>query len=497
VGGGPTDRIDARTWAIAGIVTLGGIMSSLDTTAVNVALDTLAGDFGASITSVQWVATGYLLALATVIPLAGWASDRFGAKRVWIGSVGLFLAGSMLAGAAWSIGSLILFRVLQGLGGGMIIPVGMTLLTRAAGPSRVGRVMGILGVQMLLGPVLGPVIGGLLVEHAGWRWIFYVNVPIGALAIPLAARLLPREASRPGERFDGLGFLLISPGLASVIYGLAKVEESGFADPQAFAPILVGIALVAAFILHARRSKALIDASLFRERTFTAGVGTTFFLGMGLFGALFLLPLYYQGARGVSPFVAGLLMVPQGIGAAIMMPFSGRATDRTGPGPVVLGGLALILAGTLPFALAGGSMPYSLLAVALFVRGLGMGAATMPAMAGAYASLDGASIAQAASTLNVFKRLGSSLGVALVSIILEHGLPGSAGGAGDRAAPTAVVADAFANTFWWVFAFCAIAFIPAAFLPWRPAVEDAGERPVRSQRRRGAAWTANHAGADA
>jgi EmrB/QacA subfamily drug resistance transporter len=484
---------------IAGVVTLGGIMANIDTTAVNLALDTLAGDFGASITSVQWVATGYLLALAAVIPLAGWASDRFGGKRVWIASVGLFLVGSMLAGAAWSVGSLIFFRVLEGLGGGMIVPVGMTLLTRAAGPGRIGRVMGILGVQQLLGPVLGPVIGGILVEHGGWRWIFYVNVPIGALAIPLAARFLPREAPQPREHFDGLGFLLISPGMGAVIYGLAHAEKSGFADPQAFGAILVGIALAAAFILHARRGRALIDTTLFRMRAYTAGVGTTFFLGMGLFGALFLLPLYYQGARGVSPLDAGLLMAPQGIGAAIMMPFAGRATDRAGPGSVVLFGLALVLAGTLPFALAGNSTPYPLLAVALVVRGMGMGAATMPAMAGAYASLDEDSIAQAASTLNVFKRLGSSLGVALVSIVLEHGLPGSAGGAGDRAAPTAVVADAFASSFWWVFAFCAVAFIPAAFLPRRPAVEKedvAAKQPIGSARRR-AVWTAHHAGADA
>jgi MFS family permease len=164
-GAGASDRIDARTWTIAAVVTLGGIMSSVDTTVVNVALETLAGDFGASLTSVQWVSTGYLLALVAVIPLAGWASDRFGAKRLWIGSVVLFVAGSMLAGAAWSLGSLIVFRILQGLGGGMIVPVGMTLLSRTAGPSRMGRVMAILGVQQLLGPVLGPVIGGALVEQ--------------------------------------------------------------------------------------------------------------------------------------------------------------------------------------------------------------------------------------------------------------------------------------------------------------------------------------------
>jgi EmrB/QacA subfamily drug resistance transporter len=494
---GPGDRVDRRTWTIAGIVTLGGIMSNIDTTSVNVALDTLTGDFGASITSVQWVATGYLLALAAVIPLAGWASDRFGDNRVWIASVGLFLAGSMLSGAAWSLESLICFRVLQGIGGGMIAPVGMTLLTRAAGPARVGRVMGILGIQQLLGPVLGPVVGGALIEHAGWRWIFFVNVPIGALAMALGARLLPRDAPRPHDRFDALGFLLISPGMAAIIYGLSRTETGGGGGfgLQAFAPMLLGVALIAAFILRARRHKGLIDLSLFRHRAFTAGVGATFFIGMALFAALFLLPLYYQGARGLSPLEAGLMMVPQGIGAAIVMPFSGRYTDRIGPRPIVLGGLALILAGTLPFALAGSSVSSPLLAGALFVRGMGLGAATMPAMAGAYASFERESVAQAVSVLNVLKRLGGSLGVALAAVVLERKVPGSGGAVSDRAAPPGVVADAFASTFWWVFAFCALAFIPAAFLPGRPAVEEA-EQPSRSGARR-TEWIAHHARAEA
>ena len=466
-------------------------MSSVDTTVVNVALETLARDFGASITSVQWVATAYLLALVAMIPLAGWASDRFGGKRVWIASVALFVAGSMLAGAAWSLGSLIFFRTLQGLGGGMIVPVGMTLLSRAAGQARMGRVMSILGVQQLLGPVLGPVLGGALVEHAGWRWIFFINVPLGALTIPLAARLLPKDAAQAGKRFDGLGFLLVSPGMAALIYGLTEAERAGGLTPRAFVPILAGLGLVAGFVFHARRSKTLIDVGLFRRRAFSAGVGTTFFLGAGLYGALFLLPLYYQGARGASPLEAGLLMMPQGIGAAVIMPFAGRLTDRAGPGLVVLGGLALIVVGTLPFALAGSSTSYPLLAAALAVRGLGIGAATMPAMAGAYASLGKESLAQAASVLTVLRRLGGSLGVALCAVVLEHSLPGSAGGVTDRAAPTAVMADAFAATFWWVFAFCALAFIPAAFLPRRPPVEAGDSKRLRP------GWSTHHAAADA
>jgi EmrB/QacA subfamily drug resistance transporter len=475
-----TDRVDPATWRIAGTVTIGGIMTNIDTTVVNVALDSLAHDFGAPVTAVQWVATGYLLALAIVIPLSGWATDRFGGKRVWIASNGLFLAGSMLSGAAWSVESLICFRILQGLGGGMIMPVGMALLTRAAGRARVGRVMGVLGIQQLLGPVLGPIIGGVLVEHAGWRWIFYVNVPVGALAVAAAIRCLPRARPRPGERLDRRGFLLLSPGMAALVYGLAETARSGgFSEPRTVVPFVLGIALVAGFVLHALRVRdPLIDVRLFAGRAFSAGVASTFCLGAILFGALLVLPLYYQGARGLSPLDAGLMLAPQGIGAAIVMPFAGRLTDRLGAGPVVLAGLAVVIAATLPFALADASTPYPLLALALAVRGGGLGAASMPAMAGAYASLDEDAVARAASVLNVMKRLGGSLGAAALAVVLERQLPGNAGSVTDRGASPAVVAAAFETTFWWVLAFTALALVPAAFLPRRPAVARGREGAV-------------------
>jgi EmrB/QacA subfamily drug resistance transporter len=468
---GAPDRVDPATWRIAGTITVGGIMTSIDTTVVNVALDSVAHQFHTPVTRVQWVATGYLLALAISIPLSGWASERFGGRRVWIASSAMFLAGSMLAGLAWSIDSLIFFRILQGLGGGMIMPVGQTLVTRAAGPAQLGRVMGVLGVQQLLGPVLGPLIGGALVEHAGWRWIFYVNVPIGAIAIAAALRYLPRARPQPAERLDLRGFLLLSPGLAAVVYGLATISESrGSPEPRSIVPIVLGAGLVTLFVLHARGARnPLVDVRLFLGRPFSAGVATTFCIGMSLFGALFVLPLYYQGVRGQGPLNAGLLMAPQGIGAAVMMPFAGRLTDRLGAGRVVPVGLALVVAGTLPFALGGTSIPFPLLALALVVRGVGLGASTMPAMAGAYASLDEDAVARASSILNVMKRLGGSIGVALLAVVLERRLPGTAGAVSERAGPASVAAGAFTETFWWVLAFSAVALIPAAFLPRRPA----------------------------
>ena len=221
-------------------------MSILDTTVVNVAINTLSRDFSTDLATIQWIVTGYTLALATVIPVTGWAADRFGTKRLYMLSIGLFLAGSALSGAAWSAESLIAFRILQGLGGGMLMPAGMTILTRAAGPQRVGRVMAIIGVPMLLGPILGPILGGWLVDDVSWRWIFFINLPIGIAALVASLRGSSRATRpQPAERFDVLGLALLSPGLALLIYGLAQSASSGgFGSPEVWGPALTGAALL-------------------------------------------------------------------------------------------------------------------------------------------------------------------------------------------------------------------------------------------------------------
>src|SRR6478609_10588144 len=195
----PDGKLDRRILTIASVVVLGAIMSILDTTVVNVAINTLARDFHTDLPTIQWIVTGYTLALATVIPVSGWAADRFGTKRIYMLSITLFVAGSALSGAAWSAGSLIAFRVLQGLGGGMIMPAGMTILSKAAGPQRMGRVMGVVGVPMLMGPIIGPILGGWLVDDVSWRWIFFINIPIGIAALLMSRRVLPRDEPQRHE----------------------------------------------------------------------------------------------------------------------------------------------------------------------------------------------------------------------------------------------------------------------------------------------------------
>ena len=359
------EPLGREVWVVAIVVTVGVIMSILDTTIVNVALETLSRQLDASLNTIQWVSTGYMLALAVVIPLTGWMSERFGAKQVWMVSVALFGLGSALCGLAWSSGSLIFFRILQGFGGGMIMPVGMSVLAQTAGPHRLGRVMAVIGVPTLLGPIFGPVIGGLIVDNASWRWIFFVNIPIAVVALVLAARLLHADAGRADAgRLDWTGFFLLSPGLAGIVFGLSDTEtHGGITAPIAWVPIVAGIVLVGLFVRHAWfADRPLIDVKLFRATGFSAAAASTFLLAGALFGGMIVLPLYYQVDRGESALAAGLLMAPQGVGAAFAMPFAGKLTDRIGGGRVSLAGLILVTLSTIPFASISATTSYELLA---------------------------------------------------------------------------------------------------------------------------------------
>ena len=473
---------DRRLIQVSTVVILGIIMSILDTTIVNVALDTLAKDFDTDLTTIQWVSTGYLLALSTAIPLTGWASHRFGTKRIFMVSIILFTLGSMLCGLAWSAGSLVAFRVLQGFGGGMMMPVGMTILTQHAGPAKVGRMMGVIGVPMLLAPIAGPILGGWLVDNVSWQWIFYVNVPIGILAVALAKRFLDSDQPSPGEALDWKGLLLLSPGLAAFIYGLAETgPQGGFNAPEVLIPMAVGVVMVLAFIFHALRTDdALLDLHLFRDKVMAVATSTSFVLAASFFGAMILMPLYYQVVRGLSAFDAGLLVAPQGVGAALMMPIGGKITDRYGSGRIVPFGAILLIACTYALTHLSDQTPYWQIVAVLFVMGLGMGATMMPTMSSAFITLKHDQVPRASSAINAIQRVGGSIGVALLSTYLVHAmttkLPAGAGkGAGlstlesvppamqDRLAP--LMAEAFASTYWISVGMLAVMFVMSLFLP--------------------------------
>jgi EmrB/QacA subfamily drug resistance transporter len=484
----PTFTLSPELRRTSSVVVLGSIMSILDTTIVAVALATLGRDFRVSVTTIQWVATGYLLALAIVTPVSGWAVDRFGAKRIWVTSITLFVIGSSLCGLAWSADSLIFFRVLQGIGGGMLLPVGQSILARAAGPQRMGRVMSIIGVPMVMGPVLGPVLGGLIVSNYSWRWIFYINVPIGIIALVLSLRWLPKfdTNERFTTPFDTLGFCLLSPGLAALLYSLSEVGTTGsFTSTAVLVSFVLGVALMLGFVLHALRAKfPLLDLHPFRNRNFAIANVCIFVIGATLFGSMFLLPIYYQVARGQEAWQAGLLMAPQGLGAACIMRWAGGMTDRFGPRRVVPFGILLMAAATIPFAFVTTSTSEVLLAVTLFARGLGLGLSMMPVTAAAYYDLNHAEIPKASTVMNIVRLTGGSVATALFAVVLERQIienlgpvaakaGGSAGIIGTTVKLPPQIADpvaaAFAHTFWWSVGAILIAFVPTLFLPNKAA----------------------------
>ena len=471
-------RIEAYVWRISAVVIAGSIMSILDTTIVNVALATLGRELHSTIGGIQWVVTGYMLALAAVIPVTGWAARRFGAKRVYLVSLVLFTTGSALCGLATSTNELIVFRVLQGLGGGMILPIGQTILARAAGPQRMGRIMSIVGIPMLLGPVLGPAIGGIIVDNFDWRWIFYVNIPIGLLALVLSARTLKSDATGTAGRLDVFGLALLSPALAFIVYGLSEAGSSGgFGGTSVIVGLVVGFALLAAFVRHALRAKApLVDLRLFRNRGFTSASITGFLLSGAVFGAMFLLPLYYQIVRGQSALSAGLLMAPQGIGAMIAMPISGRITDRVGAYRIAPFGVLVVTIGTIAYTQVTPGTSEVLLAFALFIRGLGLGMSMMPSMSAGYQTLEQSQVPRATTTINIVRQVGASLGTAVLAVILQRQIVSSVGGGhaggllggGSSSIPAAVkgpIASAFGHSFWWAVGLSLLCIIPALMLP--------------------------------
>jgi EmrB/QacA subfamily drug resistance transporter len=473
------DKLDPALVRLVVILLIGLIPSLLDTTIVNVAIASIGRDLHATVSAIQWVITGYLLSFGMVIPLSGWALSRFGGRTVWIFSLAVFLAGSVASGAAWSVGSLIGFRVLQGAGGGIMLPLLTTLIMQAAGPHRLGRLMATVSLPVAVVPILGPVISGLIISNASWRWIFFVNAPICVAGLLLAWRGLPHDSPAAGHgadpgarssgaarpRLDVVGLLLLCPALAGLLYGLAQVSsEAGFGHPAVIVPMAAGVALFSGFVVHALRrpEEPLVDLRLFRSRRFAGASSLMFLAGLSIYGAMLLMPLYFQQARGYSALTAGLLLVPQGVGSILPRTIVGRLTDRLGPRPVSLAGIVLAGLGTVPFALATAHTSAYWLAAALVVRGAGLGAATIALMAGAFQGLNRADLPHASSVTRIAQQVGGAFGAAVLVVILASQTTAHA------AAGPAATAVAFGHTFWWCVGFTALAVIPALALAGRP-----------------------------
>jgi EmrB/QacA subfamily drug resistance transporter len=456
----PAPRIEPHVMRVAIVVILGLIMSVLDTTIVNVALKDLSTDLHSSLSGIQWVITGYLLSLAAVIPITGWAVRRYSARRLYLIALVVFTVGSAMCGLAVNSQELIFFRVLQGIGGGMLTPIGQMILVKAAGPRNLPKVMSLIGVPIVLAPVFGPTIGGLLLQTVGWQWIFEVNVPVGILALVLALRLLPHDEAGADEagRLDVLGLALAALGVVGITYGLSESATAGSVlSGSVVIPIVGGLVLVSLFVMRSLRiSYPVLDLSLFRNPAFRAASVVTFCLGAALFGAMILLPLYFQDVLGDSALKTGLLLIPQGLGSGVGMFASGRLTERFGAGRTAMLGGAIMSLATIPFILITAHTPYGLLGAAMVVRGVGIGLAMMPAMTAAFSVLTKEQVNDASPQLTVLQRVGGSLGTAIIAVVLQHNLSGA------HTASTA--ATGFGHTYWWVMAATVIALVPTAML---------------------------------
>lgn len=340
----------------------------------------------------------------------------------------------------------------------MIMPVAQMIMAQVAGPRRMGRVMGVVVMPAMLAPILGPVIGGIILEGLHWSWIFYVNVPIGIVAVILAVRLLPDVDLGKAGRLDTVGLALLATSMPLFVYGLSEIGTRGsFTAPTVIWPIAVSVVLTGIFVWHALRAeRPLLDIRLYANRVFGAASITTFGLGAALFGAMILVPLYYQQVRGESVIVTGLLVGPQGLGMLAMAPFNGRLTQRYGGGRVAIVGVSILCLSTLPLCFVGADTSILAISVVLAVRGLGIGLSFMPTMTAAFASLRSSELSDATPQMNVLQRLGGAIGTAVLAVVLQRASAG--------AHSSSELASAFDTAYWWSLGIAALSLIPCIVL---------------------------------
>ena len=403
---------------VAAVTGSGAFMAMLDSTVANLAIDTISREFDAPLADVQWIATSYLIALALSLPLTAWLARRFGSSRLWVAAILVFVAASVLCGISRGLTTLIVARCLQGLAAGLMVPVGQSVLSEAADRQQLGRLMGTVGFAVALGPALGPGLGGVLIDHLSWRWLFWINAPVGIAAAVAAKHVLPPGEASCANRLDITGLLLVGLGLPLVLYGGAEIGASGVTASSIFS-LTLGIALTFAFIIHARRSIApLIDILLFRRAGFAAAVLTASLTGAAMYGGLLLIPLFLQDGLNQSPTDAGLMLFVMGLGSAVILPIAGNLTDRFGALAVCLVGSILLLLSTA--ALLWPSMLALALIPLLFARGGGLALAQMPAMTASYAAVVKNETSDAATIINIAQRLGGALGAISTVIVLEQ-----------------------------------------------------------------------------
>jgi len=414
----PARPVARNPWAAMAVVMAGTVMFGLDTTIVSVALHPIGVDLHAG-SGVEWVVTSYLLALAAAQPMTGWLADRFGRRVMFLVALALFTGASIACAASPNLGFLVLFRTLQGLGGGGLMPVGMAIALDLFPRERHGRSMAIWGMMAVVGPALGPTVGGWLATSVSWHWLFLINAPIGGVALIAGFSLIPDDGHREHRPFDFVGLLLGSGGLSLAILGLSEGNAWGWGSVATITCLGAGIAAFVAFVsheLHVRRP--MLELRLFRERAFAVGTATSLFVYLAQYGRLVFLPLQLEGVRGLTALHVGLLFLPAGAAQAIGMLGAGRVVDRIGPRAPMIAGAAVMLVAVGGLARLSLTTPISLIAVLLALQGLGCGMFTPGAMVAGMSELPPARLSQGAAIRSLAGQFSGALAVGVLGAIV-------------------------------------------------------------------------------
>ncbi|MEW4426441.1 DHA2 family efflux MFS transporter permease subunit [Paenibacillus pabuli] len=359
-------------------IIVGMIMVILDSTVVNVAIPNLVQYFETDLKTIQWTVTGYTLALSAVIPLAGWLTDRFGAKRVFLFTIAMFTLGSVLCSIAQSPEQLIVYRIIQGLGGGMVAPIGMAMVFRLAPSERRGSIMGMLGIPMLLAPALGPVLSGWFIQSLSWHWIFLINLPIGIAAFILCIKFLPDTDRGRTPALDLLGMILAPIAFSMLAYGVSEGGTSWTSTSTLTGVIVGGVALILFIIVELRHQNPLLELRVFKSSDFTRGIILAWVSQIALFGAMILIPLYLQQIKGYTALETGLILLPQALASGVGMPLGGRLFDKIGARPLAFVGLGIISGALFILSSITSETGLGLIILSLVMMGLGMGLSMMP-----------------------------------------------------------------------------------------------------------------------
>jgi EmrB/QacA subfamily drug resistance transporter len=421
----PNDPPDSNyKWKVLSTVIFGIFMVILDTTVVNVAFQTIRTDFGGSLASSQWVISIYVLSLGITTPLAGFLSNRYGGKKIYLGGLSLFVLGSLMCGLSPSLNLLILARAIQGIGGGVAMPLGTALLLQAFPPREQGTALGIFGIAVLVAPAVGPILGGWLVDQGLWRAIFFINPPIGLTGVLLGLRFLRSTEGGLKPRFDLGGVVASVVGFGAILYAASLASTLGWTSPVTLAYFAVGLIGLVAFglieLLWAKQP--LLDMRLFGNRTFLNASLLGYVSTVALFGAEFLMPIYLQALRGRTALQTGMILLPMAIAGGIFVTLSGRIYDKIGPRPLLAGGFLLLVVNTWQLSQIRADTPISWILFLLVLRGLALGMTVQTTMVTALSVVPRQDLARGSSLTNATRLVVQSIGVAILATVLTSTL---------------------------------------------------------------------------